>query len=86
MEDLKNWKKSFKDKNCIFSTVDVVNLYPTLSIYIVGQALKEALSTCSDYNEDMINYINVLLKMGLKNNFIKFQETYYKKKTGNHNR
>ena len=53
-----------------------------MSIDIVEQALKEALSTCSDYNKDMINYIITLCKMGLSKNFIQFQENYYKQKTG----
>ena len=43
LEDLETWKNSFSDKNCILSTVDVVNLYPSLSIDLVTKALVEAL-------------------------------------------
>ena len=82
LEDLLNWKKSLQDKNCIISTVDVVNLYPSLSIDLVERALTEALITCSDYNPETINNIISLCKMGLNNNFIQFQDIYYKQKTG----
>ena len=82
LEDLKIWNKSLKDEDCFPNTVDVDNMYPTLSMYIVEQALKEALSTCSDYNKDLINYIITLCKRGLNKIPIQFPETYYKQKTG----
>ena len=64
------WKNYFKDKDCILNTVDVVIMYRTLSVNIVEQALNEALTTCSDCNEDMINYIITLSKIHLNKNFI----------------
>ena len=44
--------------------------------------MKETLITCYDYNEDMINYIISLCKINLNNNFLEFQEKYYKHKSG----
>ena len=39
LEDLTVWKRSFKDIDCL-NTVDIVNLYSTLSVIIVENALK----------------------------------------------
>ena len=82
LEDLENWKKSYDDKNCILSTVDVVNLYPSLSIDLVNKALAEALELCSDFETPMIESIINLSEIALRNNFIVFQEKYFKQKKG----
>ena len=82
LEDLETWKKSYDDKNCILSTVDVVNLYPSLSIDLVNKALVEALELCSDFETPMIKYLVMLSEIALRNNFIVFQEKYFKQKKG----
>ena len=82
LEDLETWKKSYDDKNCILSTVDVVNLYPSLSIDLVNKALVEALELCSDFKTLMIKNIVNLSEIALCNNFIVLQETYFKQKKG----
>ena len=82
LEDLETWKNSFSDKNCILSTVDVVNLYPSLSINLVTKALVEALKSCSSFEEPMIKYIVNLSEIALRNNFIVFQGKYFKQRHG----
>ena len=49
LEDLKVWKRSFKDNDCP-NTVDIVNLYYTLLVIIVENAIKESLKSCSNYS------------------------------------
>ena len=44
LEDLKAWKLSNKDTNCIVNTVDVVNLYPSLEVSLIENALEEPLT------------------------------------------
>ena len=82
LEDLETWKKSFDDKNCILSTVDVVNLYPSLSIDLVNKALVEALELCFDFETPMTKYLVSLSEIALRNIFIVFQEIYFKQKIG----
>ena len=83
LEDLKIWKTSLIDKDWFLNTVDLDNMYPTMSIYIVEQALKEALSTCSDYNKDKINYS---MQNGLKQQFYWISRNLIQTEVGNHNR
>ena len=54
LEDLETWKKSFDDKIYILSTVNVVNLYPSLSKGLVTKALVKALELCSEFKTPMI--------------------------------
>ena len=82
LEDLKMWKNSFTSKDCILSTVDIVSLYPSLSVSLVTKALVEALSSCSEYDENTINNIVGICKLALNNNFIVFQDKFYKQKRG----
>ena len=83
LENLDSWKKSFDDKNYILSTVDVINLYPSLSIDLVTKALVEALELCSDFETPMVKYLVSLSEMALRNNFVVFQENYFKEKNNN---
>ena len=64
------------------STVDVVNLYPSLSIDLVTKALVEALEQCSDIETPMVKYLVSLSEIALRNNFVVFQEKYFKQKKG----
>ena len=82
LEDLKIWKNSFTSKDCTLSTVDIVSLYPSLSVSLVTKALVEALNSCSEYDENTVNNIVGLCKLALSNNFIVFQEKFYKQKRG----
>ena len=82
LEDLKTWKSSLVDKNCILSTVDVVNLYPSLTINLVTKAIIEALKSCSSYENPMIKYLVQLSEIALLNNFITFQGKYFKQIKG----
>ena len=82
LEDLETWKKSCDDKNCILSTVDVVNLYPSLLIDLVTKALVEALELCSVFETPLIKYLVSVSEIALRNNFIVFQEKYFKQKKG----
>ena len=82
MEDLKTWKLSNKNTNCIVNTVDVVNLYPSLEINLIENAVEEALTLCTNYNNSMIKCIIKLCKMAIYNNFIQFRECYFKQKKG----
>ena len=82
LEDLKTWKLANKDKNCIVNTVDVVNLYPSLEINLIENAIEEALTLCTNYNNSMIKSIIKLCKMAIYNNFIQFRESYFKQKKG----
>ena len=50
LEDLKAWKLSNKDKDCLLSTADVVNLYPSLEVNLVEKAIEDALTICTNYN------------------------------------
>ena len=82
LEDLKAWKLANKDTNCIVNTVDVVNLYPSLEITLIENAIEEALTLCTNYNNSMIKGIIKLCKMAIYNNFIQFRECYFKQKKG----
>ena len=60
LEDLETWKKLYDDINCILSTDDVVNFYPSISIDFVNKAFVEALELCSDFETPIFkNIINL---------------------------
>ena len=82
LEDLKAWKLSNKDKDCLLSTADVVNLYPSLEVNLFEKATEDALTICTYYNANMIKCIIKLCKMAKHNNFIQFKDCYFKQKNG----
>ena len=53
----------FCDKICILSTVNVTNLYKSLSILLVTKALHEALKLWSSFSESIITYVVKLCEL-----------------------
>jgi len=70
---LKKWRSSFTGVSCVLSTVDIVNLYPSLTICLVVNALTENLRKCSTFDESSINDVVEMFKLAISNKLTETQ-------------
>lgn len=86
LKELMKWKNEDDGKNTSTNykiiAVDVKALYPSIPRNLLEIAIKDALDNCSTLTENGKENLITLTNLCIDNNFTKFQDKFYKQRTG----
>ena len=87
LTELMKWKQDIRKTNnnnldYKIIAVDVKALYPSIPRNLITTALKDAIDQCSQITENGKEILIDITTLCLDNNFVQFQNKYFKQKTG----
>ena len=77
-----NEQGAFSNPSTRIGTLDVDALYPNISRPLAMEALKDALTTCTDYPEEVIATLLDLIKFCLENSVVHYRGRWFKSLDG----